>query len=516
MRRDLNAGRITTDSKNQSPQGGIVKFQRQLRTFAWLGIFAVLSFFSIGKAAFPLAAWLAPIFALHVTRRRKPFQGALLIALAGYLPALLSFKGATVASMIHPAADYVFFLITALLSSLPYLFDRIILGWAEDETGRVPFWATLAFPFAATALDYLTTGNSAIGTFGASGYSQFGLTPVMQLASITGIWGLTFVTSWFASAVAWAWSLNFEWRAVRRGAIALTVIVVLLVGYGSLRLLLHQTPVRTVTVGGYAGEASIGTLLGMLESSESSFEEAVTQSHANYLSQTRDLAAQGAHIILWSEGAGIGYEAQVQTLVEAGATLADELDIYLAMPTFTLYQDEGRKPENALVIADPSGAIVLEHVKYGGSEFEGSLPGSKELQTVETPYGTLSGIICWDADFPNVVAQAGRRGVDLLLIPSNDWFEVRNIHAEMAVFRGVENATAIFRQTSHGVSLASDAMGRVLHRQDTFEDQTTQLVDVPLHQAEASYPALGDWMGIASPLGLVGVGLVGAMKRKRH
>ena len=493
-----------------------MKTEKNVRILLWLGLYAVLSLFSIGKYAFPLAAWFAPIFALHVTRQRKPLQGALLVALAGYLPALLSFKGATIAAFIHPAADYVFFLVTVLLGSLPYLVDRIVVGWTEDENGRSPFWATLVFPLAATALDYLATGSSAIGTFGASGYSQFGLGPVMQLATLTGIWGLTFVTSWFASAVAWAWSRDFAWRAVRRGAIAVGLVMAVLLGYGGVRLLLNRTPADTVTVGGYSGDASIGALIETLETSEAAFTDAVIPFHQDYLAQTRQLADQGAQIVLWSEGAGLGLEPQVQALVAEGAALADELDIYLAMPTFTLYPGEDRKPENVMVIADPSGELVLEHVKYGGSEFEGSLPGPQELQTVETPYGTLSGVICWDADFPAVVAQAGRRGVDLLLIPSHDWFELRNIHAEMAVFRAVENATAVFRQTSHGVSLTSDALGRVRHRQDTFEGQNVQLVEVPLHPGRTLYPILGDWAGIASPFGLIVVGIAGAIVRKRR
>jgi apolipoprotein N-acyltransferase len=505
---------------NLSPRGGIVKTEKQasqtVRTLVALLLYAVLSLFSIGKYAFPLAAWAAPIFALHVTRRRKPLRGALLIALASYLPALLSFRGATIAGSIHPAADYVFFLVTALLGSLPYLLDRILLGWTADKNGHVPFWATLIFPLAATALDYLATGNSAIGTFGASGYSQFGLTPIMQLAAITGIWGLTFVTSWFASAVAWAWSQDFKGPVVRRSAVALALVLAGIAGYGGLRLARNQTPARTVVVGGYAGEAEIGPLMETLQASETDFDEAVTAYHEDYLAQTRQLAAQGAQIVLWSEGAGLGLEPQVRALVAEGAALADELDIYLAMSTFTLYPNEARKPKNALVIADPSGALVLEHVKYGGSEFEGSQPGPQEIQTVETPYGTLSGVICWDADFPKVVAQAGQQGVDLLLIPSHDWFELRDIHAEMAVFRAVENATAVFRQTAHGVSLTSDALGRVVNRQDTFEGRHAQLVEVPLHRTQSLYPRLGDWSGTASPLGLIIVGLASYVQKRRR
>ena len=41
-----------------------------------------------------------------------------------------------------------------------------------------------------------------------------------------------------------------------------------------------------------------------------------------------------------------------------------------------------------------------------------------ELQIVDTPFGPLSGIQCGDMDIPGVVQQAGRKGADILLIPS--------------------------------------------------------------------------------------------------
>jgi apolipoprotein N-acyltransferase len=97
--------------------------------------------------------------------------------------------------------------------------------------------------------------------------------------------------------------------------------------------------------------------------------------------------------------------------------------------------------------------VVLHHIKYGGNMFEGTLKGNQILQTVDTPYGKLSAIICWDADFPNIVKQAGAQNVDLLFVPSQDWLGVRDIHSGMATFRAVENGMTIFRQTGQGVSV---------------------------------------------------------------
>jgi len=127
-----------------------------------------------------------------------------------------------------------------------------------------------------------------------------------------------------------------------------------------------------------------------------------------------------------------------------------------------------RSFENKLIVVDPAGEIVLEHVKYGGNMLEGSLLGDGVLRTIETPYGTLSGIICWDTDFPGIVRQAGRNGTDILLSPAHDWPEIDPIHAQMAVFRAIENGISVVRQADQGRSITVAPYGRVLAKMDHF------------------------------------------------
>ena len=169
----------------------------------------------------------------------------------------------------------------------------------------------------------------------------------------------------------------------------------------------------------------------------------------------------------------------------------------------------GEEPfHNVVRIIDPNGEIVLEHYKYGGTQFEGSVTGSGELQTVETPYGTLSAVICWDADFPATVKQAGEQDVDLLFIPANDWLEIRDIHVGMATFRAVENGMPIYRQTGAGVSIVTDAYGRAVNRVDIFEEENAgawggeQMVMTPVGSIETLYPIIGDDGRFGRPAGL--------------
>jgi apolipoprotein N-acyltransferase len=90
--------------------------------------------------------------------------------------------------------------------------------------------------------------------------------------------------------------------------------------------------------------------------------------------------------------------------------------------------------------------------------------------------------------------------VDLLFVPANDWLEVKDIHAGMAAFRAVENGMSLFRQTGEGVSMIVDAYGKVIHRVDMFEENTTgftgiQNVQTPSGAVNTLYPSVGDGVG---------------------
>ena len=99
---------------------------------------------------------------------------------------------------------------------------------------------------------------------------------------------------------------------------------------------------------------------------EAAFRKRTRAQHAAYLKQTVEAAGTGAQIVLWPELAGLGMTDDVEQLIAGGQVLANEHDIYLAMPLFVVDPAGAALPVNKIVVADPEGAIVLEHVKYGG------------------------------------------------------------------------------------------------------------------------------------------------------
>ena len=476
------------------------------KRYLYLTLAAILGLFIGGKWNFPLAAWIVPIFVMRFFREGdKAGRNFLLLWVVSAIPTIISWQGATFMSKVHPLAEVGFFLLTTPLGLLPYVIDRLYYRRFGSTA-----WLTLIFPIANTAMDFFSASGSPFGTFGAMAYSQRDFLPVMQIASVTGLWGITFVMSWFASLVNHFWDkkpTRLSWTLA--GALAL--ILVLSIG----RILLPAQPEQTAQIAGFSLPA--GKLHETLNQLSAGNDTAVASLHADELDQIRALADEGANIVVLQEGAGIGTSAQVANLIADASAIAKEKNIYIVLPVFDL----GKQPaENKVHIIDPRGEIVLTHVKYGGNDFEGSLKGDGTLQTVDTPYGRLSAVICWDADFPNVLKQAGAQGVDLLFIPANDWLEVKDIHAGMAAFRAVENGLTIFRQTGEGVSLVADAYGREINRVDTFTETPSgftgiQKVQTPLGSVGTLYPSVGDALGNGMLVGLAGLLLGLWLTRKK-
>lgn len=469
-------------------------------SFLWLAIAFVLTLFSNGNLTIPLLAWFSSIFALRFMRTCKwGWVGYVLLALATAVTLVITWRGMIT---LPPPADSVVIISSGLMAGVPFAVDRLL-------SRRLPgLWATLVFPLTATALEFLNMGSgSPMGSWGATGYSQAGSLILLQMLSITGMWGLTFLMMWLAPVVNWAWEQNFEWPKIWRGLALYGGILTLVLVYGGARLAFAPFETGTVRVASLTTVSTdLAELMPLLKSDRAVFGQKTRDIHARYLAQTVQEARAGAKIILWAEVAGICLEEDEPALLARGKEIAQQEGIYLAIPFFTMYQDANRPPENKLIIFDPSGKPAMEHVKYGGNVFEGSKLGDGILKTIETPYGTLSGVICWDTDFIGNVAQAGRNGTDILLSPAHDWPEITPMHGQMTAFRAIENGVTVIRQADWGFSVVTDPYGRTLAAMNHYAaDDRTMVAQVPTQGVRTLYSIIGDLFGWLSVVGFVAI-----------
>ncbi len=470
-------------------------------------IFTFLNIFTTGKWAFAPLVWIVPVIGLYIMQRTSTKRGFFLLFLASYLSMVIAWYGAAA----FPMPIYPFFmLINAFFAVLPYLIDRILTP--RLGTG---FLTTLVCPLAGTALEFLMLSGGPLGSFGAQAYTQAGFQPFTQLAAVTGIWGISFIIAWFASVVHWAFTQRQNQRPFTKGVVVYGCVLIAVFILGGARLLTAPEPDQTVKVAAFtAVHADMGTMMGLYQTDPEAFRQQTQANHQAYLEQTETAVATGAKIILWSELAGLGVAEDVDALVNAGRSLAKTHHVYLAMPLFIVDETPA---VNKMVIADPNGEIVLNHVKYGGNMLEGSQPGDSVLQMVETPYGTMTAVICWDTDYPEIVRQAGQQGANIMLSPSYVWPEVAGIHADMAPFRSIENGIPIVRQSDDGYSLVSDGYGRILTKENHIGQENVMMIsEVPIQTVNTVYPTIGDIVGLASVFGLLIVIGIVIVKRFRR
>jgi apolipoprotein N-acyltransferase len=219
-------------------------------------------------------------------------------------------------------------------------------------------------------------------------------------------------------------------------------------------------------------------------------------------------ARAGAKIIAWSEAAALVREDDLPTVINRAAELADTENVYLQVSMIVLLADPergGDVNENHAVLLGPDGDVLWDYLKSKPTPGDGHSAGPGKIPVVDTPYGRLATAICQDDFFPSLLRQAGRKDVDILLLPSSDWESITDWHAQQAPFRAVENGMALVRPTRKGISLATDALGRTVgQKSDYFTGADHTLVtSVPTNGRDTVYSVIGDVFAYASAAGLV-------------
>ncbi|MBN2410886.1 apolipoprotein N-acyltransferase [candidate division KSB1 bacterium] len=109
--------------------------------------------------------------------------------------------------------------------------------------------------------------------------------------------------------------------------------------------------------------------------------------------------------------------------------------------------------------------------------------------------------ICYESVFPNHIRKLTQKGVDFLIIITNDaWFGKTSApfqHTQIAVFRAIENRVAIARCANTGISCFIDAVGHVRKSTPIFKEASI-IDDVPLRKNETFYMKFGNIFALVS------------------
>ncbi|WP_432140428.1 apolipoprotein N-acyltransferase [Streptomyces sp. bgisy084] len=467
------------------------------------------------------AAWLFPVFLLRYARLRPARHGLLRV---GYALGLAQLAWLVSTGMVFVPSVLAVFAGLAVVQTLPFVADRLVAA----RSGAV--WSTLVFPAVLVCGEYLFTRLAGFGDYGALGFTQHGFLPLVQLASVTGVYGVSFVVAWTASVAHWAWQRGFRWREIRRGVVVWAGVLAVVLGAGGVRLVAFAPTTKTVRVAGIsAGRAAVrageralhtaGTELwrprNLVRADPRRVRAALAPVADDLVAATDREARAGARIVVWPETQARVLAADRERLLARVAGIARKRQVYVDT-AFALYTPRPPHVRNVAALVTPEGKVAWTYDKTHPTPMEPMMPGRGEVPVTGSPYGRLATVICYDADFPALMRRAADRGAGLILVPANDWAGFESLHAQRAVFRSVEYGYAMVRQSVHGVATAVDHQGRVRGSADYFTaDRQTLVAEVPVQPRTGTlYSRTGDLFALLCAGGTLLVVALGVRGRR--
>ncbi len=323
--------------------------------------------------------------------------------------------------------------------------------------------------------------------WGLLGVSQYPLTPLIQFASVTGVYGISFLVVWVSLALLSAALALIRRPSGRSAWVAELFIPVLLaavlfnIGFRQIR---HAPPPqRTLRV--MLVQPSIPqNLIWDPEADTNRFAELVRYSD-QVLTNESDL-------LIWPESALPKMLRYDTNTLFAVIGLAQKHDVWMiigsddAEPSRRAGNPDEEDIFNSSFLIDPEGYIAERYNKrnlviFGeyiplqtwlpfmkwftpsqGSFAAGTSPVEFNLKSLDVKTSVL---ICFEDIFPQLGRTDVKKDTDFLVNITNDgWFDKSAAqwqHATTALFRAVENRLPLVRCCNNGLTCWIDAQGRI-------------------------------------------------------
>jgi apolipoprotein N-acyltransferase len=178
--------------------------------------------------------------------------------------------------------------------------------------------------------------RSIYGSWGNAAYSQYGFLPLVQLVSVTGLFGISFLMAWFASLCNWVWEQGLGEPTVRRGVTLYAGVLLAVLLWGGTRLVVFAplaTTVRSASLSRADIEAPPDQTWRHVLARNASPQEAVAMRewfgkvNDDLLARVDREATVGAKIVFWGETNALSYKedegAPGRTRASAGPGAAD-------------------------------------------------------------------------------------------------------------------------------------------------------------------------------------------------
>ena len=341
------------------------------------------------------------------------------------------------------------------------------------------------------------------------GYSQYLNLPFIQMADITGTYGLSFVillvnATLFQVVRQWA-KKTFPFKEVIITFIFL--LGFLIYGYGKMKAIDRQM-IQNPSL-------KIGLVQGNIDQSikwDESFQKETLQIYDRLSLQVSE---EKPDLIIWPETATPFFFQDAKEYQPFVLDIPKRTNTFLLFGTPSYKIQKGKVNHyNSAYLLSPSGELVGKYdkihlVPFGeyvpmqdllffiGSLGEGigDFKSGEEVYNFTIPQGRFGVLICFEIIFPDLCRRFVKKGANFLVTMTNDaWFGKTSApyqHFSMATFRAVENRVFIARAANTGITGFIDPRGKILKQGGIFTEEAMNGI-IRLSSQKTFYTLYGD------------------------
>ena len=533
--RFLNGNVLPSPKRSQNLHRRKMAIQKKFSRLVFSFLSGILFAAAFPKFNLPVLAWLAPGIVLwfsHYHSGKRVFQSGFLAGLGsslvmGYWLLLIPFRWYGLAAyLVQSGVGAAYMGVWCWLCWHLWPARKAVLqssGVAGDLPSQwrvMTVWDRLEWPVlcaGAWVATEMTLGRMLTGFPWFLGASQFRWLALIQISSVTGVYGVSFLISWLSVSL-FCTGLSLSANKTRPSLMLLQVLPPLLALAGVLAYGRHEL----FSLGESPRHYKIALVQPAIPQPAIWDPNEKTNRFLKLLRISQAALAEKPELLVWPETALPEMITRNQFTQDAIVKLLHSYNTWMVMGASD-YESQldatGRDTTewfNSAFLINPAGEMVARYHKRHLVPFGEYMPGARwfpflarlraagagltsgdrpGLFHITEPPANFSVLICYEDIFPHEVRECQGQQTDYLLNLTNDgWFgdsSAQWLHLVNALFRAVELHLPLVRCCNNGITCWVDARGR-LHNVYFPDSQNVyqagyKLIDVPLASSESGY-----------------------------
>ncbi len=410
-------------------------------------------------------------------------------------------------TMVTIPGKWIYIVISMVVLSLFLALWYVAVGMAVPALKRKypRFWIFL-LPSLWVIFDYIKCSGELSFPWMFQGYLFTSALPIAQFASLTGVWGLTWVAV-FSTALLWCRFVEKKPDVLVERVFSVLFLVALVIGgvrvshpiqFRDFKVALVQQYIDQINWDKEHSLDSAQAVTGrLIRSVKDSSVDLVVLSESGVYAYLDHNYQRKVEVMGWVEGAGVPI-----ILGTLDYTKKEEPDTgYSVYNTAFMLRPDSVNFEkyNKMKLVPVSEGMpygwkfkILSRIDLPGGGFE------RGFDEVVWRIGDVSAVptICYEAIYPGFNRDRVNKGADCIINMTNDsWFGLSAgpyQHAAMARMRAIECGVPVVRCTASGVSYVCDGRGEIAVK-TKLGTRDVVVSNLPERESKTLYLRFGDW-----------------------